>query len=98
VTGTSTGETGGGRVPNWTNVQNKVNAGYIEPASHSTNHTVTPYADYDVEIGDSKNSIINNLVFPPLFRKGSTDYLYTWIAPEVMKIRVYILHLENINT
>jgi hypothetical protein len=69
------------KAPNWTNVQNKLNAGYIEPASHSKNHTVTPYADYDVEIGDSKSDIINNLVFPPLFRKGSTDYLYTWIAP-----------------
>lgn len=69
------------KVPNWTGVQNKINAGYVEPASHSMNHLVTPYADPDTEIGGSRDEIINNLIFPPLSRKGSRDYLYTWIAP-----------------
>lgn len=69
------------KAPNWAGVQSKINAGYIEPASHSVNHLVPPYPDYDLEIGGSRDDIVNNLVFPPLSRKGSTDYLYTWIAP-----------------
>ena len=69
------------KAPNWTGVQNKINAGYVEPASHSMNHLVTPYADPDTEIGGSRDEIINNLIFPPLSRKGSRNYLYTWIAP-----------------
>lgn len=73
-------ETASNRRPNWATVQSKINGGYIEPASHSRNHTALPYADYDSEIGGSKDDILNNLTMPALSRKGNTQYLYVWIA------------------
>lgn len=74
ITGTTT-------EPTWTDIQTKIDSGYIEPAAHSKNHTHTPYADYDAEVGDSKTAIIDNLNLPSLNRKGTSEYLYAWVAP-----------------
>ncbi|MDD2954496.1 MAG: DUF2341 domain-containing protein, partial [Parabacteroides sp.] len=65
----------------WNDIQSKIDAGYVEPASHSSNHVATPYADYDIEIGGSKDDIINNLNLPTLNTKGNKEYLYAWLAP-----------------
>jgi hypothetical protein len=74
------GELGTG-APNWTEIQEKVDAGYIEPVSHSRIHTSTPYGDYDSEINGSKQDIITNLTLPAQNTKGSTEYVYYFIEP-----------------
>lgn len=70
-------------VATWNDIQNKVDAGYIEPASHSRTHVscTTPGYDYASEVGGSRDDIINNLDMPALNKKGSTEYVYAWTAP-----------------
>jgi hypothetical protein len=68
--------------PNWTDIQNKVSQGYIEPASHSRTHQYPPYANYSSEIEGSKQDILNNLTLPAFNRKGSIQYLYAWFDPQ----------------
>jgi hypothetical protein len=64
----------------WADIQRELDAGYIEPASHSYDHPATiPYLDYDLEIGASKQQIIGNLTLPPLNTKGSLEYVWAWI-------------------
>ena len=70
-----------GSPPYWGNIQNKINAGYIEPGSHSRTHYYVPYLDYDSEVSGSKDDIIDNLTLPALNTKGSQEYLYAWIEP-----------------
>ncbi len=65
----------------WSDIQSKVNQGYIEIASHSRTHTGLPYSDYDSEIAGSKADIIANLDLPAFQKKGLTEYVYTWIRP-----------------
>jgi hypothetical protein len=65
----------------WASIQGELDAGYIEPASHSYNHPAIPYADYDLQIGGSKQDIIGNLTLPALNRIGSTQYVWAWIEP-----------------
>jgi hypothetical protein len=66
----------------WDDIQRELDAGYIEPASHSYNHPdQVPYLDYDLQIGASKQQIIGNLTLPPLNRKGLTEYVWAWIEP-----------------
>jgi hypothetical protein len=65
----------------WASIQSMLDAGYIEPASHSYNHPSLPYADYDLQIGRSKQDIIGNLILPALNRIGSTEYVWAWIEP-----------------
>ena len=72
----------GSGAPNWTEMQTKIDAGYIEPASHTRTH-------FDAEVGGgeeseidgSKNDILNNLTMPALNKKGATEYLYAFIEP-----------------
>ena len=66
---------------NWSSIQEELDAGFIEPASHSMTHQLTPYDDYDFEIGLSKQYIIDNLTLPEFNRKGSQEYVYVWIEP-----------------
>jgi len=66
---------------NWTSIQEEIDAGFVEPASHSMTHPHTPYDDYDWEIGASKQYIIDNLTLPKFNRKGSKEYVYVWIRP-----------------
>jgi hypothetical protein len=65
----------------WDDIQSELDAGYIEPASHSYDHPSVPYPDYDLQIGASRQQIIGNLTLPPLNRKGSTEYVWAWIEP-----------------
>lgn len=65
----------------WSDLQSKVNLGYVEPVSHSRTHTNIPYADYDSEIGGSSNDLKANLNLPSANRKGTTQYVYAYIEP-----------------
>lgn len=65
----------------WVNIQNQINAGYVEPCSHSRSHSHIPYDDYDSEIGGSQSDIINNLDMPSLNKKGSQEYMTCWFGP-----------------
>ncbi|MFA5902326.1 MAG: hypothetical protein WC836_00205 [Desulfobacula sp.] len=69
-----------GNPASWSVIQAEIDAGYVEPASHSRTHTlgVSPYDD---EIGGSKSDILNNLDMPALDKRGSTEYLYAWVEP-----------------
>lgn len=71
-------------LPDWKMIQSKIDAGYIEPASHSQRHLFLPYANYTKykeEILGSKTDIINNLNLPALNKSGDKEYVYAWIEP-----------------
>lgn len=65
----------------WADIQTYINTGYLEPASHTRTHPNLPYADYNSEIIGSRDDIINNLDLSPLSKKGSSEYVYTFIEP-----------------
>jgi hypothetical protein len=66
----------------WASIQQKVNAGYIEPASHSRDHNETLLAtSYISEIGGSALDIEANLVLPSWMMVGGSPRVYTYIAP-----------------
>lgn len=65
----------------WQNIQEQLDLGMVEAASHSRNHLHTPYDDAEYEVFGSKQDIIENLELPPSFRKGAQEYVYVWIAP-----------------
>ncbi len=65
----------------WNHIQEQLDLGMVEAASHSRNHPHVPYDDADYEVSGSKADIIENLDLPPSFRKGDREYVYTWIAP-----------------
>lgn len=66
----------------WPNIRNEVSKGYIEAASHSSTHPIkTPYNNVELEVKESKETIISKLDLPSMFRKGSKEYVYTWIEP-----------------
>jgi len=68
--------------PDWSSIQEKIDAGYIEVVSHSRTHPRdVPYGDYDSEIGGSKQDIINNLDLPSLYKKGSREYVWGFTSP-----------------
>jgi len=74
----------GASSPNWKIIQSKINAGYIEPASHSQKHFGLSYGEYETyesEINGSKSDIINNLDLPDLNKKDNKEYIYVWIEP-----------------
>ncbi len=81
-------ETGWGP-PDWGLIQQEVDSGHVEPASHSRYHLFPPYdypqwgiqSSYEDEIGGSRDDILQNLVMPPLNRRGDTEHLYCWIRP-----------------
>jgi len=65
--------------PDWNEVQEKIDAGYLEMASHTANHPHPPYADSDAEVGGSKTTLIDNLDLP--YKKGVSEYFYCFIQP-----------------
>jgi hypothetical protein len=66
----------------WTILQQQLDAGFIEAASHSRSHPDTPYNDYWGEIISSYDDILSHVSLPALFSLGSEkQYVYTWIAP-----------------
>jgi len=67
--------------PDWNGIQQKIDGGYVEAASHSRTHADVPYSDYDSEINGSRNDIIGNLSLPLPYKKGETEYVWAWIEP-----------------
>lgn len=68
----------------WADIQSKINAGYMEPASHSKSHiypTDPSYPGAFVEVDGSKQDILSNLNMIKSDQKGSSQYLYTFIEP-----------------
>jgi hypothetical protein len=56
----------------WAYVQNQVDEGYVEVASHGSTHDMPPYADYDYEIGGCKANIVGNLNLPSIYTKDDS--------------------------
>jgi len=80
--------------PEWSHIQEKIDAGYIEVVSHTRTHPVylpekappgTPeniiWKDFNSEIGGSKEDIINNLNLPSLYKKGDKEYIWGFTSP-----------------
>jgi lysophospholipase L1-like esterase len=66
----------------WQEMQNQINLGDIEPAAHTRTHPRWPnYGDVTSEIAGSKTDLLDSLTFPLQYRKGSRQYVYSWIAP-----------------
>ena len=65
----------------WNPLQQELDSGYVEAASHSRTHPYTPYTDPVGEIIGSAQDIRSNLSLPPLFSYNSSEFVYTWIAP-----------------
>jgi hypothetical protein len=65
----------------WGILQQQLDSGFVEAASHSRTHTATPYSDPVGEVVGSSQDIKSSLSFPPLFTLNTTQYVYTWIAP-----------------
>ena len=62
-------------------LQVQLDAGYTEAAAHSRSHPHGPFAQPDSEVTGCKMDLIAYLDMPPLFRNGSREYVYTWVAP-----------------
>ena len=79
----------GGGPPDWSLIQQEIDQGFVEPASHSRHHLYPPYnlmqwgvqSSYEEEIIGSRDDILGHLHLPPLNRRGAAEYLYTWIEP-----------------
>jgi len=79
----------GGEPANRTDMQNQIDEGYVEPASHSKYHLHPPYdeeqwgvqSSYNEEINGSKQNLIDDLNFPNISKRGDQEYLYAWIQP-----------------
>ncbi len=66
----------------WQEIQSQIDVGDIEPASHTRTHPRWPdYADITSEISGSKTDLLDNLIYPPQYRKGSSEYVYSLIVP-----------------
>jgi len=78
-----------GEPANRTDMQNQLDEGFVEPASHSKYHLHPPYdeeqwgvqSSYDEEINGSKQNLIEDLNFPNISKRGDKEYLYAWIEP-----------------
>jgi len=75
--------------PDWDDMQQQIDEGFLEPASHSRNHIHLSYdeeqwgvqSSYDGEILGSRQDIFENITMPALNRRGNDEYLYAWIEP-----------------
>ena len=65
----------------WSEIQEKVDAGYVEPCCHTVNHPHPPYDNCEYEINGSKQHILGNLSMPPTMTAGGQEYLYCFIQP-----------------
>ena len=64
----------------WTEIQNEINEGFVEPASHSRTHPHPPYSNTTSEVQGSRDDIIGNLTYIP-YSWGSNKYVYAWFEP-----------------
>ena len=62
-------------------LQVELDRGYVEASAHSRSHPQGPFAQPDSEVTGCKLDLIAYLDMPPLFRNGSREYVYTWVAP-----------------
>ena len=62
-------------------LQIELDKGYMEASAHSRTHPHGPFANPEDEITGCKKDLIEYLDMPPLFRKGTREYVYAWIAP-----------------
>jgi len=81
VTGGIVTDTGWCTADTWRQIQDQLDSGYVEAAAHSRNHLYAPYDAVGYEVTGARFDIINNLTLPPLFRRGSSEYVYVWVAP-----------------
>lgn len=68
----------------WDHIQDQINEGYVEAASHSVNHLMPPYdslSSNEHEVGYSKQMIIDSLEVDLYNRSGSNEYVPCWISP-----------------
>ncbi|MCD6374226.1 MAG: hypothetical protein J7L94_01780 [Caldisericaceae bacterium] len=66
----------------WNFLQSQVGSGLIEVGSHTNTHPdPKPYSDYEYEVLDSRQEIIDQLNLPTLFSNGKHEYVYSYIAP-----------------
>jgi hypothetical protein len=65
----------------WNSIQQELDSGYVEAASHSRTHPHVPYADPASEVAGSKEDILQNLDLPAAFKNGLHQYVYAWIDP-----------------
>jgi hypothetical protein len=65
----------------WANIQENLDLGLIEAASHNRTHQRAPVDGPEAELRGSKEDILDNLVLPHWSRNGQQQYVYTWIAP-----------------
>jgi len=78
-----------GQPANRTDMQEQLDEGFVELASHSKYHLHPPYdeeqwgvqSSYDKEINGSKQNLIEDLNFPNISKRGDKEYLYAWIEP-----------------
>jgi hypothetical protein len=65
----------------WNSIQQELDSGYVEAASHSRTHPQIPYVDPISEVTGSKEDILANLSLPAVFKNGVHQYVYAWICP-----------------
>lgn len=65
----------------YAHIQAQLNAGGMEVAAHERDHERWPYEDVDYQVAGSRLDILDHLTMPEQYRRGSTQYLYTFIVP-----------------
>ena len=65
----------------WNEIQEHLDKGFVEAASHSRTHPFTPYPDAYGEICGSSRDIIENLRLPKYYSVDDREYVYVWLAP-----------------
>lgn len=65
----------------WAHIQAEIDAGDAEAASHTRSHPRWPYADVANQVAGSRQDLLDHLVMPQQYRRGETEYLYSFIVP-----------------
>ena len=65
----------------WAHIQTELDAGSFEAATHSRTHPRWPAGDVESEVGGSYTDLRDNLTLPAQYRKGNTEYVYSYIVP-----------------
>jgi lysophospholipase L1-like esterase len=65
----------------WQHLQDELNAGSFEAASHTRTHARWPYTDIVSQVQGSRQDILSRLTLPSLYRKGNQEYVYSFLVP-----------------
>ena len=65
----------------WAHIQAELDAGGAEAASHTRTHSRWPYEDIENQVAGSRLDLLDNLTMPAQFRKGETEYVYSFLVP-----------------